>query len=73
MHSNHTTEGAVSASAAQVDPIAEARALIAKDSQERMTACAAEIEQVLAKHGMRLETAPVQIVLVPVPLPEVGG
>ncbi|MEU2924206.1 hypothetical protein ABZ636_03965 [Streptomyces sp. NPDC007251] len=67
MHSNHTEEGAPSASASeQSDPLAEARALIAKDSQERMQACAAEIEEVLARHGMRLDVTPAQIAIVPV-------
>jgi hypothetical protein len=66
MHSNHTHEGAQSASAAeQPDPLAEARALIAKDSQERMERCAEEIHAVLDKYGMRLDVAPPQISIIP--------
>lgn len=49
----------------QADPLAEARALIARDLQQRMEACAAEIEAVLAKHGMRLDVTPAQISIVP--------
>lgn len=47
------------------DPLADARALLAADEQARMQACAAELEQVLAKHGMRLEVTPAQINIVP--------
>jgi hypothetical protein len=48
------------------DPIAAARALLAEDQRARMEKCAAAIEAVLARHGMRLEAAPPQIVLSPV-------
>ncbi|GAA2929947.1 hypothetical protein [Streptomyces enissocaesilis] len=47
------------------DPVAEARRLIALDEQARMQACAAEIEQVLARHGMRLDVTPAQISIAP--------
>lgn len=47
------------------DPLAEARRLVAEDEQQRMQACAAEVEQVLAKYGMRLDVTPAQITLVP--------
>ncbi|MFI2367317.1 hypothetical protein [Streptomyces sp. NPDC018833] len=47
------------------DPLAEAYRLIAEREQERMQACADEIEQVLAKHGMRLDVTPAQISIVP--------
>ena len=42
-----------------------ARALLAEEEKARMEACAAEIHQVLAKYGMRLEVTPAQIALVP--------
>ncbi|MGW2895846.1 hypothetical protein ACWDAO_14795 [Streptomyces sp. NPDC001212] len=45
--------------------MAEARRLVAEDEQQRMQACAAEVEQVLAKYGMRLDVTPAQITLVP--------
>lgn len=67
MHSHdpeHTPEGAPSAGAAP-DPLLAARALIANDQQARMEACAAELQQVLNKHGMRLEVTPAQIAIVP--------
>lgn len=57
-------EGAPSASSPE-DPLAAARALIAQEQQARMEACAAEIQQVLDRHSMRLEVAPAQIVLHP--------
>lgn len=49
------------------DPLNEARRLIAEHEQQRMQACAAEIEQVLAKYGMRLDVAQPQIAIVPNP------
>lgn len=64
MHSSHTDEGAASASAPE-DPIATARRVIAEDERARVEACAAEIEQVLARHGMRLEVSPAHIVISP--------
>lgn len=74
MHSNHTTEGAPSASIPErEDPLSAARTLIAQDAQQRMECCAAEIEQVLAKWGMRLETTPARVMLAPNPSPEVTG
>ena len=74
MHTNHTpNEGASSASQApaaegdepQVDPVAEARRLVAEDEAARMQACAAEIQEVLARYGMSLEVTPPRIVLTP--------
>lgn len=66
MHSSHIDEGAPSASApGSEDPLAAAQALIAKDLQERMQACAAEIHEVLERHGMRLDVNPAQISIVP--------
>lgn len=50
---------------AQDSPLDEARRLLAEDAQQRMLACAAEIEQVLARHGMRLEVTTPQISIVP--------
>ncbi|WP_328757471.1 hypothetical protein [Streptomyces sp. NBC_00271] len=64
MHSHTTDEGAPSASALE-DPLAAARALIAHEQQARMEACAAELQQVLEKHGMRLDVAQPQISIVP--------
>lgn len=58
-----TAEGAPTVSAA--DAIAEARRVLAEDTQARMQACAAEIEAVLRRHGMRLDVTPAQIVLTP--------
>jgi hypothetical protein len=49
----------------QPDPLAEARQLLAEHEQARMRACAAEIEKVLARYGMRLDITPAQIVLTP--------
>lgn len=42
-----------------------ARALLAEEEKARMQACAAEIQEVLAKYGMTLEVPPPQIALVP--------
>lgn len=66
MHSHHAhTEGSPSASAIPGDPVSSARALLAQEEQRRMEECAAEIQEVLARHGMKLEVSPVQIGLVP--------
>jgi hypothetical protein len=73
VHSGHTHEGAPTASAPQdlasaalaEDKLTQARALLAEDEQRRMRECATEIEQVLARHGMRLDTTPAQISIVP--------
>lgn len=66
MHNHHTNEGAPSASIPEHDdPLTEARALIANDTQQRMQACAAEIHEVLQRHGMRLDVTPAQISIVP--------
>lgn len=51
--------------AADVDPIAEARRLIAEDEQHRMQACLDEIEQILDKHGMRMTVVPARVTLTP--------
>jgi hypothetical protein len=47
------------------DPLDDARRLLAEDQQRRLEACQAEIEQVLAKHGMRLQITQPQISIVP--------
>jgi len=49
------------------DPIAEARALLAQHQQERMQACAAELQAVLDRYGMRLEATPAHVTLTPAP------
>lgn len=72
MHTHHTDEGASSA-ALTSDPVAEARRVLAEDTRARAEACAQEISEVLARHGMHLETTPAQIVLSPATLPEVDG
>lgn len=56
--------GAPSASAVTDEQLANARRLIAENEQDRMQACAAEIEQVLAKHGMHLQVTQPQISIV---------
>lgn len=48
-----------------VDELAEARRLLAEDADARMKACSAEIEEVLARHGMRLQITQPQIAIVP--------
>lgn len=68
MHSHHDhTEGAATASSSpsEQDAVTAARMLIADEEQARMRACAAELEQVLARYGMRLDVAPPQISIVP--------
>jgi hypothetical protein len=47
------------------DSLAEARRLLAEEAEARMRACAAEIEQVLAKYGCRLDVTQPQISIVP--------
>lgn len=42
-----------------------ARALLAEEEKARMQACAAEIQEVLARYGMTLEVPPPQITLAP--------
>ncbi|WP_328336750.1 hypothetical protein [Streptomyces violaceus] len=49
----------------KTDPVAEARRVLAEDQEKRAEACAAEIEDVLAKHGMRLQITQPQITIVP--------
>lgn len=46
--------------------LAAARALLLGNERERVKACKEEVEQVLAKHGMRIVTTPVQVSIVPV-------
>ncbi|MFK0151213.1 hypothetical protein ACIQVK_03910 [Streptomyces sp. NPDC090493] len=67
MHTSHDHgEGAASASGEPpVDPVAEARRLVAEDQAARMRACAEEIQAVLAKYGMQLDVTPPQISIVP--------
>jgi hypothetical protein len=50
---------------ADPDPLAEARRLLAEDQQRRLEACNAEIEQVLARHGMRLQISQPTVTIVP--------
>lgn len=50
---------------APVDPVAEAKALLAQYEQSQAQDCAAELEAVLTRYGMRLEVSPAQITLVP--------
>lgn len=45
--------------------LAAAYALIEEDRQQRMAACLADIETVLDKHGMTLDTIPARVVLTP--------
>jgi hypothetical protein len=47
----------------ETDPLAEARRLLAEDEQQRMQACAAEIETVLDKYGLRLIVTPARATL----------
>ena len=47
------------------DPLAGARALLEQDRQARLQVCAAELQQVLDRHGMRLEVTPAQVTLMP--------
>lgn len=67
MHSHHTDEGAPTASATQPasGDVEAARALLAEEEQQRMQACAAEIQEVLAKYGMQIQVSEPQIVLAP--------
>lgn len=65
MHSNHTDEGGPTASAPERDDVEAARELLAKDLQERMEACNAEIHEVLDKYGMKLDITKPEIVLLP--------
>lgn len=48
------------------DPLASARALLAEDQRNRLEACAAELQEVLKRHGMRLEVPPPRIALTPI-------
>ena len=75
MHVNHdhtefTPTGgggvAVDPEAAPVDPIAHARVLLANHEQQRREACAAEIDEVLARHGFYLRVTPAQVLLSPI-------
>jgi metal-dependent hydrolase (beta-lactamase superfamily II) len=67
MHSHHDhSEGAASASAAgELTEVEAARQILAQEEQRRMEACAAEIKEVLERHGMRLDVSQPQIVLAP--------
>lgn len=47
------------------DPLDEARRLLAQDADARMKACQAEIEAVLARHGMRFQITQPQITITP--------
>lgn len=50
---------------AAADQLTAARRLLAEDQQQRAEACNAEIEEVLARHGMRLQITQPQITIVP--------
>ena len=67
MHPQLTEEGTHQASAftPEQGDLDAARALLAEEEKARMQACAAEIQEVLAKYGMTLEVPPPQIALVP--------
>lgn len=45
------------------DALAEARRVLDEHTKTRMQACADEVEQVLKRHGFRLEVTPASIVL----------
>ncbi|MFJ8049799.1 hypothetical protein [Streptomyces luteogriseus] len=47
------------------DRLAAAHALIEENRQDRMKACLADIEAVLARHGMALHIEPARLTLVP--------
>ncbi|WP_157874977.1 hypothetical protein [Streptomyces resistomycificus] len=49
----------------KTDPVVEARRLVAEDEQRQTEACLAEIEQVLAKYGRKLQITQPQITIVP--------
>jgi hypothetical protein len=49
----------------QTNPLDDARRLIAEHEQQRTQACADEIQQVLAKHSMRLQITQPTIAIVP--------
>lgn len=69
MHANHTDEGAPTASApdpeALAQRIAEAQQVLAEATQDRIDACAQELGEVLARHGMRLSVTQPTIILTP--------
>lgn len=71
-HCPHCTDAVIdldehlkTCTARQEDQLAEARRLLAEDQQRRAEACNAEIEAVLAKHGMRLQISQPQISIIP--------
>jgi hypothetical protein len=47
------------------DPVDEARSLLAEHERQQDEACRAEIEQVLAKYGRKLQITQPQITIVP--------
>ncbi|MFD5910237.1 hypothetical protein ACFWHL_16120 [Streptomyces massasporeus] len=49
----------------ETDPLDEARRRIAEHEQQQTEACLAEIEQVLAKYGRKLQITQPQITIVP--------
>lgn len=49
----------------EADPLDEARRTIAEHERQQDEACRAEIEQVLAKYGRRLQISQPQITIVP--------
>jgi hypothetical protein len=49
----------------KASPVDEARRIIAEDEQRKTDECLAEIEQVLAKYGRKLQITQPQITIVP--------
>lgn len=49
----------------QTDPVAEERRKVAEYEQQQTEACLAEIDQVLARYGRRLQISQPQITIVP--------
>lgn len=65
MHPTEEGTQPTSAAAPGQSDVDAARALLAQEEQARMQACAAEIQEVLAKYGLALEVPPPKIALVP--------
>jgi hypothetical protein len=49
----------------KTDPVAEARRLVAEHEKQQTEECLAEIEQVLARYGRKLQISQPQITIVP--------
>jgi hypothetical protein len=65
MHTHHEPE--LTGGGEAPDPIAAARALLAEDQRVRLEQCAAELQAVLDRYGMRLDVTPARVHLVPNP------